>query len=57
VKAIPTLALFAALSLAVAGCGSGKRRAASDPITVEGTTTISDVQTGSVITCRGGPGA
>ncbi len=63
-KATSALALLAAV-LVVAGCASGSKasgskasgsKAVSGSITVAGTTTISNVKTGTKITCRdGGP--
>jgi hypothetical protein len=55
VRLISVVALLTALGLAVAGCGSGK--AVSGSITVAGTTTISNVDTGTLVTCEDGPGA
>jgi hypothetical protein len=71
VKAILALALFAVLGFTVAGCGSGKKantgqytvtlhnNVPSGPITVTGagTTAISNVKTGTRITCKGGTSA
>ena len=64
-KRIVALALFAVLGLAVAGCGSGKKARIgqytvtlfkkSGAITVTGTTTISNVTTGTLVRCKGGP--
>ncbi|HZD86676.1 MAG TPA: hypothetical protein VE088_01560 [Gaiellaceae bacterium] len=51
-KAIPAPALLAALGLVVAGCGSGSK-VVSGSITVTGTTTVSNVKAGTVITCKG----
>jgi hypothetical protein len=58
-KAIPAVLLCAAL-LVVAGCGSGSKRSGSRVVTlasgslmVAGTTTISNVKTGTVIACKG----
>jgi ABC-type phosphate transport system substrate-binding protein len=62
-KATSALALLAAV-LVVAGCGAGSKasgtkasgKAVSGSITVAGTTTMSNVKTGTKITCRaGGP--
>jgi hypothetical protein len=70
VKAILALALLAVLGFTVAGCGSGKKANAgqytvtlrsnvtSGPVTViAGTTAISNVKTGTRITCKGGMSA
>jgi hypothetical protein len=58
-KAVAAVALFAAL-LVVAACGSGSKRSESRVLTlgsgslmVAGTTTISQVKTGTVIACKG----
>lgn len=50
-KAIPPVAPLAALSPLVAGCGSGGK-AVSGSITVAGTTTISKVKAGTVLSCK-----
>lgn len=42
--------------LAVAGCGSDKQ-AVSGSVTVTGTTTISNVEVGTLIRCKDGPAA
>jgi len=55
-KVLAGTLLVVALAFALAGCGSGKK-AGSGPITVTGTTTIANVKTGVLITCKGGPGA
>ena len=49
------VALFAGGGLAVAACGSGGK-VVSGPITVSGTTTIANVKTGVLITCKNGAG-
>jgi hypothetical protein len=54
VKANLVLALLALAGLTVAGCGSSKG-AVTGPITVSGTTTISNVKVGTLIRCKGGP--
>jgi hypothetical protein len=54
VKAIQVAALLAVVGSSVAGCGSSKG-AVSGPITVTGTTTVSNVKAGTLIRCRGGP--
>jgi hypothetical protein len=56
VKAGVAPALLAVVGFTLAGCGSGKN-VASGPITVSGTTTISNVQAGIEIRCEGGPAA
>ncbi|MGH3053777.1 MAG: hypothetical protein ACRDL7_02225 [Gaiellaceae bacterium] len=56
VKAIPALALLAVVGFTVAGCGSSETTV-SGPITVTGTTTISNVTVGTLIRCKGGPAA
>jgi hypothetical protein len=56
VKAIPVLTVLAVVGLTIAGCGLGKK-AALGPVTVTGTTTISDVKVGTLIRCKGGPAA
>lgn len=73
VKPILAPALLAALGFGVAGCGGSGHKAGTGasikvsvssgplllgPIAVSGTTTISDVQTGTLIRCKGwtGPG-
>jgi hypothetical protein len=48
------LALFVIVGFAVAGCGSSKK-AASGPITIAGTTTISGVKVGTLLRCKNGP--
>ena len=51
------LLLLALVSFAVAGCGSGTE-AGSGSITVTGTTTVSNLETGALVKCKGGvPGA
>src|SRR4051794_7441361 len=51
------LLLLALVGVAAAGCGSGGTKAGHDPITVTGTTTISNVATGTLVSCkRGVPG-
>jgi hypothetical protein len=50
-KGVPALVLLAALGFAVAGCGMGHP---AGSITVTGTTTLSNVQTGTPVTCKGG---
>jgi hypothetical protein len=53
-KPLPVLLLFLALvSFAIAGCGSGTK-ANSGPITVTGTTTVSNLETGALVTCKSG---
>jgi len=56
VKAIPVLVLLAVAGFTLAACGSSKR-AVSEPITITGTTTISNVTVGTLIRCQGGPAA
>ena len=48
--------LLAIVACAAAGCGSSNK-AVSGPITVAGTTTISNVEVGTVLRCNGGPAA
>jgi hypothetical protein len=48
--------LLALVGLTVAGCGSGNQ-AVPGSVTVTGTTTIANVQVGTVIRCKGGPAA
>jgi hypothetical protein len=55
-KTVSTLALLGLLGLA-AGCGSGAKQTSAGPFTVRGTTTISSVATGTMISCKGGTGA
>jgi hypothetical protein len=51
-------ALFIGLAVLSAGCGGSARKAASYPtsypITVQGTTTIANVKTGTLVSCKGG---
>jgi hypothetical protein len=49
-------ALLAVVGLTVAGCGSSMK-AVSGAVTVTGTTTISNVEVGTEIRCKGGPSA
>lgn len=56
-KAVPALALLAVVGFTVAGCGSSKKAVSGGPITVAGTTTISSVEVGTLIRCKGGPAA
>jgi hypothetical protein len=66
VRAILTLALFASIGVGIVACGSTKKADSghytvtlykkTGPITVTGTTTISNVKAGTVIRCKGGPG-
>ena len=55
-KALPALALLALLGFVLDGCGSG-RAVTSGPFIVTGTTTLSRVQVGTLIRCKGGPAA
>jgi hypothetical protein len=55
VKALPALALLALVGF-LGGCGLSKK-AVSGPITVTGTTTISNVKVGTLIRCKRGPAA
>jgi hypothetical protein len=48
--------LLAIVACAAAGCGSSTQ-AGSGPITVAGTTTISNVKVGTLLRCKGGPAA
>ena len=50
-KGVPALVLLAALGFAVAGCSMGHP---AGSITVIGTTTLSNVKTGTPVTCKGG---
>jgi hypothetical protein len=55
-KGIPALALLAAVGLVAAGCASA-RKIVSGSVSITGTTTLSQVKTGTRITCKGsGPG-
>ena len=56
-KAMPVLALLAVVAFIVSGCGSGSNVVTTGPITVSGTTTLSSVNVGTVIRCKGGPAA
>lgn len=54
-KRIPlVVALFAVTMVVGAACGSSGTKAGSGPITVTGTTTISNVETGTLVSCKGG---
>ena len=55
-KKILLLMLLAALGVITAGCGGSGTKAAG-PITVTGTTTISNVKTGTLVKCKAGPGS
>ena len=54
-KTILTPALLATM-VVVAGCG-GATKTGSGPLTITGTTTLSNMKVGTTIRCKGGPGA
>jgi hypothetical protein len=55
-KKIYSMALLVGLAgLINAGCGGLERKAGSEPITIQGTTTIANVETGTLVSCKDGP--
>lgn len=52
-KPLLALLLLALVSFAAVGCGSGTKTG-SGSITVTGTTTVSNLETGALVTCKGG---
>jgi hypothetical protein len=56
VKQIIVLTLLGLLGFVAAGCGTGAT-SASPTITVTGTGTLTNLDTGTLVQCKGGPGA
>jgi hypothetical protein len=49
--------VLAAVACTAAGCGSSTHAVSGGPITVDGSTTIANVEVGTLLRCKGGPSA